>query len=114
MGFREPAYAVLSAVLGMVTLILGMLAVFFVFAGIRGTLNQAVPHDAAWFGAILICFVVAIACGLVAAVCGRLTYKCMTASESKIVVGQMVSIVDKFSKMLGVSPSPSPWANNPR
>ena len=83
MGFREPAYAVLSAVLGMVTLILGMLAVFFVFAGIRGTLNQAVPHDAAWFGAILICFVVAIACGLVAAVCGRLTYKCMTAASRK-------------------------------
>jgi hypothetical protein len=113
MGFREPAYAVLSAVLGMVTLILGMLAVFFVFAGIRGTLNQAVPHDAAWFGAILICFVVAIACGLVAAVCAS-HIQVYDSSESKIVVGQMVSIVDKFSKMLGVSPSPSPWANNPR
>lgn len=55
---------------------------FFVFAGIRGALNQAVPHDGTWFGAILICFVVAIAFALVAVVCGRLTLKCMrTASR---------------------------------
>ena len=66
----------------MVTLILGMLTVFFVFAGIRGALNQSLPHDAARFWAILICFVVAIAFALVAGVCGRLTYKCMrTASR---------------------------------
>ena len=82
MRFREPAYAVLSAVLGMVTLILGMLAVFFVLAGIRGALNQSIPHDAARFNAILICFVVAIVFALLAVVCGRLTYKCMrTASR---------------------------------
>jgi hypothetical protein len=81
MSFRAPAYAVLSAVLGMVTLILGMLTVFFLFAGIHGALNQAVPHEGAWLGAILICFVVAIACGLVAVVCGRLTYKCMGAAS---------------------------------
>jgi len=35
------------------------------------------------------------------------------SSEPKIVVDQMVSIVDKFSTMSGVSPSPSPWANQP-
>jgi len=81
MRFREPAYAVLSAVLAMVTLILGMLTVFFVLAGIRGALNQAIPHDTARFGAILICFVVAIAFALVAVVCGRLTYKCMRAAK---------------------------------
>ena len=81
MKFREPAYAVLSAVLAMVTLMLGMLTVFFVFAGIRGMLNQAIPHDAAWFWAILICFVVAIAFALVAVVCGRLTYKCIRAAS---------------------------------
>jgi hypothetical protein len=83
MRFREPAYAVLSAVLAMVTLMLGMLTVFFVFAGIRGALNQAIPHDTARFGAILICFVVAIAFALVAAVCGRLTLKCMRAASRK-------------------------------
>lgn len=81
MRFREPAYAVLSAVLAMVTLMLGMLTVFFVFAGIRGALNQAIPHDAARFWAILICFVVAIAFTLGAVVCGRLTYKCMRAAS---------------------------------
>jgi hypothetical protein len=81
MRFREPGYAVLSSVLGMVTLILGMLTIFFVFAGVRGELNQAVPHDMARFEAILICFVVATACGLVTAVCGRLTYKCMRAAS---------------------------------
>ena len=81
MSFREPAYAVLSAVLGMVTLILAMLSVFFVFAGIRGALNEAVPHDAVRFEAIVICFVVAMACALVAAGCGRLTYKCMRAAS---------------------------------
>ena len=81
MRFREPAYAVLSAVLGMVTLILGMLVVFFVLAGIRGALNQAIPHDAARFNAILICFVVAIVFALLAVVCGRLTYKCMRAAS---------------------------------
>ena len=77
MRFREPAYAVLSAVLAMVTLILGMLSVLFVFAGIRGALNQAVPHDAVRFNAILVCFVVAIVCAGLAAVCARLMYKCM-------------------------------------
>ena len=41
MGFREPAYAVLSAVLGFVALILALLAVLFVFAAIRGVLNKA-------------------------------------------------------------------------
>jgi len=81
MRFREPAYAVLSAVLGMVTLILGMLAVFFVLAGIRGALNQAIPHDTARFNAILICLVVAIVFALLAVVCGRLTYKCMRAAS---------------------------------
>ena len=81
MRFREPAYAVFSAALAMVTLMLGMLTVFFVFAGIRGALNQTVPHDAARFNAILICFVVAIAFALVAVVCGRLTYKCMRAAS---------------------------------
>ena len=81
MAFREPAYAVLSAVLGMVTLILGMLAVLFVFAGIHGALNQAIPHDAPRFNAILICFAVAIAFALLAIVCGRLTYKCMKAAS---------------------------------
>jgi len=81
MSFREPTYAVLSAVLAMVTLMLGMLTFFFVFAGIRGALNQAIPHDTARFGAILICFVVAIAFALVAVVCGRFTYKCMRAAS---------------------------------
>jgi hypothetical protein len=81
MAFREPAYAILSAVLGMVTLILGMLAVFFVFAGIRGALNQAIPHDAARLNAILICFAAATAFALLAVVCGRLTYKCMRAAS---------------------------------
>ena len=81
MRFREPAYAVLSAVLAMVTLILGMLTTFFVFAGIRGALNQAVPHDAARLNAIVICLAVAIACGLAAVVCGRLSYKCMRAAS---------------------------------
>ena len=81
MSFPAPAYAVLSAVLAMVTLMLGMLTVVFVLAGIRGALNEAVPHGAVRFEAILICFVVAIACGLVAAVCGRLTYKCMKAAS---------------------------------
>jgi uncharacterized membrane protein len=83
MGFREPAYAVLSAVLGFVTLILALLAVFFVFAAIRGALNPAMPHDAAWFNAILICFVVAIVSGVLAAVCGRLTYKSIRAADRK-------------------------------
>jgi len=55
--------------------------VFFVFAGIRGALNQAIPHDTARFGAILICFVVAIAFALVAVVCGRFTYKRMRAAS---------------------------------
>ena len=81
MSVREPAYAVLSAVLAMVTLMLGMLTVFFVFAGTRGALNQAIPHDTARFEAILICFVVAIAFALVGVVCGRLTYKCMRAAS---------------------------------
>ena len=81
MRFREPAYAILSAVLAMVTLIFGMLTVFFVFAGIRGALNQAIPHDTPRFGAILICFVVAIAFALVAVVCGRFTYKCLKAAS---------------------------------
>jgi len=79
-GFREPAYAVLSAVLGFVALIFGMLTVFFVFAAIRGALNAAIPHVAARFNAILICFVVAIVSGVLAAVCGRLMYKCMKAA----------------------------------
>jgi phosphotransferase system glucose/maltose/N-acetylglucosamine-specific IIC component len=81
MSFREPAYAVLSAALAMVTLMLGMLTVFFVLAGVRGALNQAIPHDTARFGAILICFVVAIAFALVAVVCGRFTYKCLKAAS---------------------------------
>jgi hypothetical protein len=89
MRFREPAYAVLSAVLGMVTLILAMLSAFFVFAGIRAALNEAVPHSAVRFEAIVICFVVAIACALVAAVTGRLTYKCMRAASRGIVVGHL-------------------------
>jgi len=55
MRLREPAYAVLSALFGMVTLILAMLIVFFVFAAILGALNQAVPQDASKFGAVLIC-----------------------------------------------------------
>jgi len=55
MRLREPAYAVLSALFGMVTLILATLTVFFVFAAIRGALNQAVPQDASKFGAVLIC-----------------------------------------------------------
>lgn len=66
---------------GMVTLILAMLSAFFVFAGIRGALNEAVPHGSVRFEAIVICFVVAIACALVAAVTGRLTYKCMRAAS---------------------------------
>ena len=45
MGFREPAYAVLSAVWGFVALILALLAVLFVLAGIRGVLNEAIPLD---------------------------------------------------------------------
>jgi phosphotransferase system glucose/maltose/N-acetylglucosamine-specific IIC component len=81
MRFREPAYAVLSAVLGMMTLLLGMLTAFFVFAGIRGALNQAVPHDSARLNAVIICFAVAIAFALVAVVCGRLTYKCMRVAS---------------------------------
>jgi phosphotransferase system glucose/maltose/N-acetylglucosamine-specific IIC component len=81
MSFREPAYAVLSAVLGMVTLILGMLTVLFVFAGIRGALNPTVPHVEARFNAILICFVVAIVFALLAVVCGRFAYKCMRAAS---------------------------------
>ena len=81
MSFREPAYAVLSAVLATVTLMLGMLTFFFVFAGIRGALNQAIPHDAARLSAILLCFVVAIAFALVAVVCGRFTYQCMRAAS---------------------------------
>ena len=44
MRLREPAYAVLSALFGMLTLILAMLTVFFVFAAIRGALNQTVPR----------------------------------------------------------------------
>ena len=80
MRFREPAYAVLSAALAMVTLMLGMLTIFFVFAGIPGALSQAIPHDTARFGAILICFVAAIAFALIAVVCGRLTYKSMRAA----------------------------------
>src|SRR5262249_9656922 len=44
-------------------------------------LNQATPHDTARLGAILVCFVVAIAFALVAVVCGRLTYKCMRAAS---------------------------------
>ena len=79
MSFREPAYAILSALLGFVALILALLAVFFVFAAIRGALNPAIPHVAARFNAILICFVVAIVSGVLAAVCGRLMYKCMKA-----------------------------------
>ena len=81
MGFREPAYAVLSAVLGFVALILALLAVFFVLAAIRGALNPTIPHVAARFNAILICFVVAIVSGVLAAVCARLTYKCMKAAS---------------------------------
>ena len=81
MGFREPAYAVLSAVLAMVTLMLGMLTILFFFAGIRGALNQAIPHDTARLSAILICFVAAIAFALVAVICGHLTYKCMRAAS---------------------------------
>ena len=83
MRLREPAYAVLSALFGMVTLILAMLTVLFVFAAIRGALNLAVPQDASKFGAALICFVVATTFGLLAAICGRLTYKCMTAASRK-------------------------------
>jgi hypothetical protein len=56
---------------------------FFVFAAIRGTLNPAIPHVAARFNAILICFVVAIVSGVLAAVCGRLTYKCIRAADRK-------------------------------
>lgn len=81
MAFREPAYAVLSAVLGMVTLILGMLTALFVSAGIRGALNPGIPHDGARFNAILICFAVAIAFALLAVVGGRLTHKCMRAAS---------------------------------
>ena len=65
----------------MVTLMLGMLTVFFVFAGIRGALGHAVSHDAAWFKAIFTCFMVAIVFALMAVVCGRLTYKCMRAAS---------------------------------
>jgi hypothetical protein len=74
MRLREPAYAVLSALFGMLTLILAMLTVFFVFAAIRGALNQTVPQDASKFAAVLICFVIATASGLLAAVCGRFEY----------------------------------------
>jgi uncharacterized membrane protein YgcG len=80
--FREPAYAVLSAVLGCVALILALLAVLFVFAAIRGVLNKAVPLDVR-FGAVLICFVVAIVSGVLAAVCVRLMYKCIRAADRK-------------------------------
>jgi hypothetical protein len=82
MGFREPAYAVLSAVLGFVALILALLAVLFVFAAIRGVLNKAVPLDVK-FGAVLICFVVAIVSGVLTAVCVRLMYKCIRAADRK-------------------------------
>lgn len=81
MSFREPAYAVLSAVLGFMTVILAMLTVLFVLAGIRGALNQAIPHVPARLNAILICFVVAIAFAVLALVCGLLTYKCMRAAN---------------------------------
>jgi len=83
MSFREPAYAVLSALLGFLALILALLAVFFVFAAIRGALNPAIPHVAARFNAILICFVVAIVSGVLAVVCWRLTFKCMQAASRK-------------------------------
>jgi len=82
MRFREPAYAVLSAVLGFVTLILALLAVFFMFAAIRGVLNEAVPVDVK-FGVVLICFGVAIVSCVLAAVWVRLTYKCIRAADRK-------------------------------
>ena len=81
MRFREPAYAILSAVLAMVTLVFGMLTGFFVLAGIRGALNQAIPHDGARFNAILICLVVAIVFAFLTGVCGRFMYKCMRAAN---------------------------------
>jgi len=81
MRFREPGYAILSAVLAMVTLVFGMLAGFFLLAGIRGALNQAIPHDGTRFNAILICFVVAIVFAFLTVVCGRLMYKCMRAAS---------------------------------
>ena len=81
MGFREPAYTVLSAVLGFVTLILGMTAVFFVFAAIRGALSQTAPHVPARLNAIVIWVIVATVCGLMAFGCGRLTYKCLRAAN---------------------------------
>jgi hypothetical protein len=67
--------------LGFGTLILAMLTVLFVLAGIRGALNQAIPHVPARFNAIVICFVAAIVFALLAVVCGRLTYKCMRAAN---------------------------------
>ena len=79
--FREPGYAVLSAVWGFVTVMLGMLTILFALAGIGGALNQTVPHGAARLEAILICFVMAIVFALLAVVCGRLTYKCMRAAS---------------------------------
>ena len=79
--FREPAYAILSAVLAVLTLMSGMLTVFFMFAGIRGALNQAVPHGTARVNAIVICFLVAVAFAFVGILCGRLTYKCMRAAS---------------------------------
>jgi hypothetical protein len=65
----------------MLTLMLGMLKMFFVFARIRGALNQAIPHDTARFEAILICFAVTVAFALVAVVYGGLAYKCMRAAN---------------------------------
>ena len=69
MTFREPGYAILSAVLAMVTLVFGMLAGLFVLAGIRGPLNQAIPHNEAGFNAILICFIVDIVFAFQTVVC---------------------------------------------
>jgi hypothetical protein len=81
MSFREPAYAVLSAVLAFVTVIFAMLTVFFLIAGIRGALNPAIPDSGAKLGAIMVCFVVAIAFGVAAVVCGHFTHKCMRAAS---------------------------------
>ena len=68
-----------STLLGVLTLILGLLTVFF---GFRAVLGEAAPdQDPALFA--IGSFTLVGICGVVAAVCGYLTYRCIKGGIRK-------------------------------
>ena len=82
-SLRQPAYCALSGLFGAVTLVSGVLTLFFGLGAIGLALDQAAPDRAARFVGMIISFASATVCCVVAGVCGYLTYRCIKGGIRK-------------------------------